>query len=278
MSDWFHVQAVAPGVHALIESGRVNTYLVEGNEYAALIDTGLGLGNIRAVAESLTRLPIVVMNTHGHWDHIGGNHWFEHIGIHPAEADMLIDPRPPATMKPFLRRLKEHVERLPDDADPDFFRVLPSRPTFYLEQGQVMDLGGRQLQVWHTPGHSPGSVCFLDENERLLFTGDTVYEGAIYLHLPGGEVAAMERSLRVLAEMAWDINLVLPAHGLTPTDGRLILEVAEGLRRTVAGEIPLKKGLSYQGAVRVAAFERFLLFFPVDWRPAAEPHAAKRAE
>ena len=92
-------------------------------------------------------------------------------------------------------------------------------------------------------------------------------EAGIRLHLPGSDPQAMLRSLGLLCDMAWDINLVLPGHGRTPSDGRLILEVADGLRRTLAGEIPLKKGVSTFGALRIASFDRFMLFLPPDWRP-----------
>jgi len=154
----------------------------------------------------------------------------------------------------------------------------PSKPTFFLEQGQVIDLGGRQLQVWHTPGHSPGSVCFLDEDERLLFCADTIMQGAIGFHMPGSSAEQMLRSYELLAQMAWEINLVLPGHGQTPLDGRLIGELADGLRRTLAGEVRVKKGISALGAARIAAFERFMFVFPPDWRPASRAEAHDRPE
>jgi len=269
VTDWREVRKIAPGVHVLTEAGRVHSYLVEGTQYAALIDSGTGIGNIRTQVEALTKQPVVVLNTHGHWDHIGGNHYFEQIGIHTAEADLLRKPRVTETAVQFLRSFQEEGDAAPADAGETDIEIAPVEPTFYLEQGQIIDLGGRQLQVWHTPGHSPGSVCFLDEEERQLFCGDTVYQGPpILLNLAGSDPQKMLDSYELLAEMAWDINLVLPGHGTTPTDGRLIHEAVDGLRRTLAGEAPMKKGISAHGAARIAAFDRFMFLLPPDWQPA----------
>ena len=270
MTQWLDVRKIAPGIHVLTEAGRFHAYLVEGDDHAALIDSGTGIGDLRAQVEKLTTRPVVVLNTHGHWDHIGGDHRFDQVGIHAAEADRLRHPQVAQAAERFLRNLQQEGGATPPETRFDEFQVEPMEPTFLLEQGQVIDLGDRQLQVWHTPGHSPGSVCFIDEAERLLFCGDIMYEGAILLHLAGGDPALMLQSYEVLAEMAWDINLVMPGHGRTPTDGRLILEVTDGLRRTLAGEVSLQKGVSTHGAARIAAFDRFMFFLPSDWQPAGD--------
>jgi glyoxylase-like metal-dependent hydrolase (beta-lactamase superfamily II) len=270
MSEWYSVRKVAPGVHLLCGAlGQENSYLVEGEEYAALIDTGRGLGNIRLPVETLTAKPIVVLNTHGHWDHIGGNFLFEQIGVHALEADALRRPAVPASVSQHLLGLREQGKPLPAEIDPAHFSVQPSEPTFHLEQGQEIDLGGRRLAVWHTPGHSPGSVCFVDEADRLLFAGDTIMEGSLAFYMSGSAPQEMLQSFETLGQMAWELDLVLPGHGAAPTDGRLILELADGLRRTLAGDVPLKKGISARGAARIATFERFAFFFPPDWQPPA---------
>ncbi len=269
MTTWYTVRQVAPGVHWLCGAlGQENSYLVEGEEYAALIDTGRGLGDIRVPAEALTAKPIVVLNTHGHWDHIGGNHRFEQIGVHALEAEGLRRPSVPPSVRQHLLALRQQGTPLPADVEPAHFVVQPSEPTFFLEQGQEMDLGNRRLAIWHTPGHSPGSVCFVDEEHRLLFAGDTVMEGSLGFYGAGSAPQELLRSLETLAQMAWELDLVLPGHGAAPADGRLILELLDGLRRTLAGEVPLKKGVAAHGAARIAAFERFAFFFPPDWQPA----------
>ena len=279
MSDWYQVQKMAPGVHLLRGVvGQENAYLVEGEFFAALIDTGRGIGSIREPAAALSNRPIIVLNTHGHWDHIGGNALFDQIGAHALEAEALAHPRVPASALQRLLQLRAGGAALPAGLDVEHFAVQPSQPTFFLEQGQSIDLGRRRLQVWHTPGHTPGSLCFVDEEERLLFSGDTVMEGGIGFQPTSDGPQALAGSLELLSQMAWDIDLVLPGHGRAPADGRLILELADGLRRTLAGQVPLKKGVSAYGAARIAAFDRFMFFFPPDWTPAGAPRSHAHEE
>ena len=79
---WFEVYRVQPDVYAIYEPGQfeeVVSYLIVGAERTLLFDTGLGIGDIAAVVAPLTTLPVVVLNSHSHYDHIGGNHQFEFI-------------------------------------------------------------------------------------------------------------------------------------------------------------------------------------------------------
>src|SRR6478609_11483986 len=90
--EWFDLLPVLPGITIIAEplhKERVQSFLIEGNDRAILLDTGMGVGDIRAVAESLTSLPLSVVNSHAHWDHVGGNWRFDDIAIHRAEADAL---------------------------------------------------------------------------------------------------------------------------------------------------------------------------------------------
>jgi glyoxylase-like metal-dependent hydrolase (beta-lactamase superfamily II) len=90
VQGWFAVDEPSPGVFRIQEplhNENVKSFLVVGADRAALIDTGMGVGDIRAVVESLTSLPVVVINSHAHWDHIGGNASFDEVWIHEAEAD-----------------------------------------------------------------------------------------------------------------------------------------------------------------------------------------------
>lgn len=79
---WFHVQRLAPGVWQLTEPGHVCCWVVAGSERAVVVDTGCGFVPIRPVVEALTALPVTVVNTHHHVDHVGGDHEFDEVLIH----------------------------------------------------------------------------------------------------------------------------------------------------------------------------------------------------
>lgn len=145
---------------------RFQQYLVLGGEKALLIDSGFGLGSLKKVVDGLTKLPVILVNTHGHPDHGGGNAEFGRPLLHPDDNELY------ACKCSFEARLDEAahwgLENAAEQLQPTPPEPLP------LEDGHVFDLGGRNLRVIHTPGHSRGSVCILDERTGTLFTGDNV--------------------------------------------------------------------------------------------------------
>jgi len=138
----------------------------------------------------------LIVSTHGHWDHIGDNaavaaHTGADIAVHPLDRERLTDPQP--LWAPF--------------------EIVPSIPAVELAEGGVIRFGEIQLSVLHTPGHTEGSVCLLDRDRGLLFSGDTLFAGAWgRVDLPGGDPAAMVASLSRLSELE-DAVQVLPGHG-----------------------------------------------------------------
>lgn len=262
--SWFDVRKLAPGVWLIAEETNVtdvNSYLVEGTEWAALIDTGMGIGDVCAEVENLTQKPIVVLNTHAHWDHVGGDHLFDAVAIHPAEADDLAHVCCPAWVREQFTRPGIFPRPLPPGFAPATYEVQPVQATQLLGQGTLIDLGGRQLQVLHTPGHSPGSICLLDEERRFLFTGDTIYSGPLYAHLSHSDLAAYQTSARMLAVMAYELDLLFPAHGPTPLDGLILREIAHGFDQVLGRQVACQTVDTPRGAVCHATFDRFSILF-----------------
>jgi glyoxylase-like metal-dependent hydrolase (beta-lactamase superfamily II) len=262
MGEWFEMEEVAPGVQAIAEphhAEEVISYLVEGERQAILFDTGMGVANIREAVEALTEKPITVVNSHAHYDHIGDNHRFRLIAIHPAEAHLLgkeVD-------RELLRRAMRAENiwgPLPEGFDPHTYRILPSRANIFLEEGQKLDLGGRTLMVLHTPGHSPGSICLLDEGNGLLFSGDTAYAGPLYIQLPGADFAAYRRSMERLAGLAPQLEVVLPAHNVTPLDPSILEEMAAGLEEIARGTARYDLRDSPWGPIGEYRFDRFSVY------------------
>ncbi len=287
--DWFDVRRLAPGVHLIAEPGHVNSFLVEGSERAVLLDTGLGVADIRAVAESLSGKPLQIVNSHYHFDHSGGNRLFSDIAIHRSGAELLARPAPEglaAAYMAYTRRLIDAwpgfqeldniyfhlvtadtlVRPLPPTFDPSDYRVVPSQATRLLEDGDVLDLGDRELRVLHTPGHSPDSICLLDERNGLLFGGDTINTGPIYAQLEDSDVEAFARSTRRLSELKGEVSRVFVCHFMRVDNAPALLgEIADGFERIVAGGVSYRNNrdcLEYP--VREACFDHFSVFLAGD--------------
>ena len=212
---WFEVYEIRPGLFAIYEPGQfeeVISYLIVGTEKALLFDTGLGIGDMRAVVAELTELEPIVVNSHTHYDHVGGNHQFETIYGAPTEYTT-------ANARGHGHQdVAEFVgegwiwKETPEGFERDRYESKPFTITKTIADGEEIDLGGRKLEVLLRPGHAPDALCLLDRENRLLFIGDTFYTGALYAHLPGSEFAVYRETARRLAELRDEVDFLLPAH------------------------------------------------------------------
>jgi glyoxylase-like metal-dependent hydrolase (beta-lactamase superfamily II) len=256
--DWFAVELVSPRTWLVSEPGHVNCFLVEGDELAVLVDTGLGLADIGAAVRDLTDRPILVVNTHGHDDHRGGNHLFDQVAAHPAAGPALASPVPAEHLRGYLAVAREQLSAYARMAADDrrFFhlftelttpRPLPAEADAWQVPGgpvarpladrERIDLGGRALTVLHTPGHSPDSLCLVDEENGLLFAGDTLITGDFWAHTPDTDLVAFADTLRWLSdEVAGTVTAIFPAHTLRHRVGPDFLRrAADGFADVVSG-------------------------------------------
>jgi glyoxylase-like metal-dependent hydrolase (beta-lactamase superfamily II) len=288
---WFASRPLDDGVWLIAEPCHVNSYLVEGSDARAHIDTGLGVANIRAVGDALGRAPLAMAaNTHHHFDHVAGNPSFDEIAIHEAGADLLARGTEPWQLEsyrswvrgmyaawPDYARLDEDYFGLVDDVArlrpvPDGFtwegwNVPASTATRTFADGDVLELGGgTALRVLHTPGHTPDSVCFLDERRGLLFGGDTVNSASILVNDPTSSFEDFVRSTRRLAdELAGSVLGVFMAHGSRyRAEGAYLRELADGAEATANGDVPIDEidDQFGEGPARVARFDRFSIVLP----------------
>ena len=174
----YAIEEIAPGSYKIYERRDATMYLVCGKERACLIDTAYGLSDLKALARRLTDLPVTVVNTHGHIDHVLGNHWFHDGGngrarMHPADrplyeeiasgyADMLNEPWVKETFGEFLRGIDPAAVRFPRAED--------------VREGDTIDLGGKALDVIGIPGHTAGSILLMDRDEKICYAGDSIIE------------------------------------------------------------------------------------------------------
>lgn len=272
-------------MHLLGEPGHVNSFLVQGSRSAVLVDTGLGIADIRAVARELTDKPLLVVNSHYHFDHCGGNGLFDEIAIHRIGGPLLEEPTPEAYAELYMQYTTRVLEAwgpykkaddlyfhlitaerlvrpLPPGFDPAAYRIAPSKATRLLEDGDVLDLGGRRLEVLHTPGHSPDCICLVDRENGLLFGGDTVNTGPVYAQYEESDLSKFATSLARLAGMRSDLRRVFVCHYMRlENEPSLLGEMADGFQRILAGDVALRDNVDcFNEAVKEACFDHFSVF------------------
>jgi glyoxylase-like metal-dependent hydrolase (beta-lactamase superfamily II) len=238
-AEWFEVSVVAPGVTCIAEPRHaedVKSYLVEGARDVAVIDTGLGVGDFGGLVRSLTDRDPLVLQTHGHWDHIGGSSAFARVLIHPNEAYALRRGFSNTQFRWVMTEEYVAGAALPEGFDLTTAAIPPVEPTGELCDGDVIDLGGRQLEVVFTPGHSPGGVSFLDRANRLLVCGDAVHCGRLWLHLPRSDAAAWRTTIQRLCALSTDVDAIYCAHGPAPFDPALLGEMRDAYEEIWRGE------------------------------------------
>ncbi|MHB1577274.1 MAG: MBL fold metallo-hydrolase [Candidatus Dormibacteria bacterium] len=250
--DWFTVELVSPQTFALSEYGHweeTHSYLFVGSERAALVDTGLGVGNIRAEVEKLTEVPVIVCTTHCHWDHIGGHSLFDQIAVHRLDADWMENgiPVPVEAHREELMR-EPFGKQPPAQFTPARWARFQGRPTIVLEDRDVIDLGNRRLTALHTPGHSPGHLCFQERATGLLCTGDLFYRGTLYADYESTDPTAFATSLNRIAELP-HVERILPGHHQLNVQPCELVSVRQGLRDLAElGRLHHGSGLQRLGA------------------------------
>ncbi len=236
---WFTVSEPLKDVFAIAEPlhpEHVRSYLVTGEERGVLIDTGTGIGDIRAIVEQLTDRPVSVITSHAHWDHIGGNWQFDEIAIHPAEASGLDTFWATEALRESSRP-DQLMGPLPPGVIWEDLEIRPSKPTAFLHGGETIDLGGVALDVIHAPGHSPGLLGFLDRKRALLLSTDIVYPGPLYAYDDDANIDDYVASLTMLAELSRDLHTVLPCHNGDSLDPAVIPRMRDAMIAVAEGRI-----------------------------------------
>ncbi len=205
--QWYEQREVGDGVVLLTEPhvhswARCNIWYVRGRDRDFLVDSGSGL---RPLAPALPRIagqPVIAVATHIHFDHVGALHEFPLRCAHRAEAMHYASMPDRETLAPVFRGLENPVTALPHAGwRPQDYRVEPAPIDSTLEDGALIDLGDRQLTVLHLPGHSPGSIGFLDERNGILFSGDALYDGELLDELERSDIESYVRTMERLRSL-----------------------------------------------------------------------------
>jgi len=236
---WFEVYRIRAGVFAIYEPHQfeeVISYLVLGSRKAVLFDTGMGISNMRKVVEELTKLPVIVLNSHTHNDHVGDNWRFSEV--YGMDTDFT---RANAKGSTEDAQAELAPEEICGDLPPGFnareYAIKPFHITHWLHDGDKIDLGRRTLQVIAAPGHTPDSIALFDEGNGLLFTGDTFYAGPIYLYRPETNLDDYVASVKKLAALAPRLKLLLPAHNAPVAEPGNLARVVDAIQQVRSGKI-----------------------------------------
>ena len=189
-----------------IEDMGVRFFLLVGEKKALLIDSGMQINNAKEIAQGLTALPIELLNTHGDRDHVGSNGEFDFFYMSPAEASNYYNTNKKTG------------------------RMVP------VSDGDVLDLGNREIEIIALPGHTPGSIAALDRKHRALISGDPIQDGDIFMFGVQREMHAYILSLEKLERYRDRFDTIYPSHGSFPVGPELIGALREGAERVMAGE------------------------------------------
>lgn len=246
------VTQIAPKTWCISEFRLVNAFLVEGDEKAALIDTGCGIGNIAQTVHTLTNKPLMILLSHGHFDHDGGVFEFPGVDVylHPADGaqregmaqrlEKMFGTQDENDLRAFYAKSRAPI-RCPEINVDDLLQLVPTQktPETYpwkpLSDGMEIDLGNRVLTVIHTPGHTDGEVCFLDKANRILFTGDTSNESIILSRQPNNDTKLIQICNQTMKKL-WALEAYYDklgvGHDAITMDKQIIkdyLDLTEGL-------------------------------------------------
>ncbi|MBA4688003.1 MAG: MBL fold metallo-hydrolase [Candidatus Galacturonibacter soehngenii] len=212
MNKKIEVKQLKDHIYLLRDKEGATGYLVVGQKKALVIDTMHGYDNVHDVVRTLTDLPFMVVNTHGHCDHIYGNIYFEEAYIHPDDKEIV----------------EEHIA-LPDFVEACKAHNLSMPPFNDISDGDVIELGGLTLDVISLPGHTPGGICLLLREDRILFTGDGINH---HLWMQLEESSKLEDLLKHLDKIMYvtnDADYILHGHAKGFDDISLLTQLRDGV-------------------------------------------------
>ena len=222
---------IRPNVYLIDDAGDSTCYLITGSERALLVDSVNGYEDLKAITKTLTDLPVIVVNTHGHGDHIYGNVYFEEAWLHPADF---------ALYDQFFGYAKDIMEQ----------NNLKPCPVKALEIGQIFDLGGVQLEVVDLSGHTAGSIGLLDKDARIIYTGDGL-NTHLWMQLDHSlPISTMLETFRKLkAEHGQDFDYVAHGHTKVLRDKEILDWMIQGCEDILAGRTEQDMDYQYFGGV-----------------------------
>ena len=233
----YFVEEIAGGIYKFYEQRNTSIYLVTGKEKACLIDTAYGLTDLNELVRHYTDLPVTVVNTHGHIDHVLGNHWFGNAYLNAADRPMYNE-----IVFEFSMLINEPWVQ---DFYGDFVKNIDAEEVYFpapenISEGDVIDLGDRSLEVYEMPGHTKGSIVLIDRDAKICFSGDSIIENLWLFLEESEEPATYLKSLKHIREVLNEAGIEKIYNGhfsYEPIDVKKLDDMVEAMELIVAGKL-----------------------------------------
>lgn len=262
-AEWFEIYEINTNLFVFYEPRHCEeaiSNLVIGENKAALIDTGCGIGDLSIAVKEVTDKPIIVINTHTHTDHLGSNWQFDDIAMFDHPLSRQISPEGVSCKTMYVEILEERlvVKPWPEGFNPTGYSLPSFKVNHWLKEGDRIDLGNRDLEVIHTPGEAPNHICLLDRVDRILFCGDLLVRGSLWTHLEGGSLKDLKESYKKLLNYIDDFDQVMPSHNEPWLDKEYLTESLAGVESVLSGQAEYKSITDPWGKqLRQYSFDRF---------------------
>lgn len=216
--NWFEVYQLDENTYAIYEPYQWQeaiSYLLIGTEKAMLVDTLQGIGDLKSVVDQLTNLPVIVINTHSHFDHVSGNYQFD--TIYGVDNEFSIDNAKGHDHSVNAGNMTADTfwKNVPKKFSVDTYENKPFEISKFLSDGEIIDIGDRPIEVAFAPGHSPDSLILVDKNNRFMMTGDSFYPAPIYVYSTTSSFLDYAKSVQTMLKYQNDVDYLLPGHNET---------------------------------------------------------------
>lgn len=256
--SWFTYKKITNEIWQINDHGLDNVYLIIGKDSVLLIDTGDGVADLKGYVTSLVKLPLIIVNTHGHGDHAGGNNQFDKVYAHPDDFDLIRKPRDKEDTEKFLRHF------LPADKPlPSLLKFNKQAQLIPVRDGHMFNLGDRKIEVIWVPGHTKGSICLLDKKTSILITGDN-NNSQTWLFLPASTpLQTYLKSLNKLVKREKEFRILLPGHG-DPYDPSILDEHQTCVKQILSGKCKATDITTFAGKGKLCVYKRANVIYNPD--------------
>ncbi|WP_026477204.1 MBL fold metallo-hydrolase [Alkaliphilus transvaalensis] len=214
--NWFEIRQLDKRTYIISENKhyeKTNIYYLIGEQFNVCIDSGMGLYKLGNLLEMIDNKKRCVITTHAHWDHIGNHDEFDIVYFHKKAQTLLkTGELTPLDMikTEMVRGISE--EDIPNNFEVEKYQLYDGEGGTVIEDGDIIDLGNRKLEIIHTPGHTPDSISILDKTTGYLFVGDFIYKGALYCGASNNNPKEYLTSLEKLIQRKAEISSVFSGH------------------------------------------------------------------